>query len=298
MTEEVGAAPPANNPEPATPATELANTPSIESATTDGDVQPGEGQAAPEEEFEEVEREGKKARIPKWLKPELLMQSDYTRKTQEVAEQRKQAEAAAAAVQAERQAWQAYRQEAGQYYALQARIEPYAKITPEQWQKWGLDQPAEAANAWRDYQMLEKQHRDIGTRLAQKDAETQSATERSFVQRYEQVTAKMAQLVPTWNAEASKVGQYLTEQGFDQPSVKLIASHLGATQMARKAYLYDQLMTKHRAAATPAPAPVATPAPVGGQRTATTDLRALASRKDISAFVESRNKATRRPAAR
>lgn len=291
----------ATNPTPA-PASEPASAPEVaptleaETPISAEGEQP-EGQA-PAEEFEDIEREGKKARIPKWLKSELMMQADYTRKTQEVSEQRRQAEAAAAAVQAERQAWQTYREEAGQYYALDAQVKEYGKLSQDQWDQWANQNPVEANNAWRRFQALKEQQRDIGTKLAQKDAETRAATEQGFVQRYEQVNAKMAQLVPTWSAEASKVGQYLTEQGFDQPSVKLIASHLGATQMARKAYLYDQLMTKHRAAATPAPAPVATPAPVGGQRTATTDLRALASRKDISAFVESRNKATRRPAAR
>lgn len=294
MSDVMGAAPPANNPEPATPATELANTPSTEPEITTEGEQPGEGQAAPAEEFEEIEREGKKARIPKWLKPELLMQSDYTRKTQEVAEQRKQAEAAAAAVQAERQAWQTYQQEAAQYYALDAQVKDYAKLSQDQWDQWANQNPVEANNAWRRFQALKDQQREIGAKLAQKDAETRAATEKDFVTRYEQVNAEMAKRSPTWNVEASKVGQYLSER-FDQPSVKLIAGSLAATEMARKAYLYDQLQAKHRAAQTPAPAPVATPAPVGGQRTVSTDLRTLASRKDPSDFISMRNKAERRP---
>lgn len=289
---------PATNPAPTpaetpAPSQEVANTPVADTPIAEGE-QP-EGQAAPAEEFEEFEYEGKKASIPKWLKPLTMMQADYTRKTQEVAEQRKQAEAAAAAVQAERQAWQTYQQEAGQYYALDAQVKDYAKLSQDQWDQWANQNPVEANNAWRRYQALKEQQREIGTRLAHKDAETRAATERDFATRYEQVNAKMAQMVPTWTAEASKVGQYLTEQGFGRADVKLIASHLGATQMARKAYLYDQLQAKHRAAQTPAPAPVATPAPVGGQRTVVTDLRSLASRKDPSDFISARNKAERRP---
>src|SRR5215204_3179929 len=45
------------------------------------------------EELEEIERNGKKYKIPTALKSELLMQQDYTRKTQEVAEQRRAIEA-------------------------------------------------------------------------------------------------------------------------------------------------------------------------------------------------------------
>jgi hypothetical protein len=55
-----------------------------------------EGQRAqtePDEEFEEVERGDKKYRVPKALKGELLMHGDYTRKTQELAEQRRSFEA-------------------------------------------------------------------------------------------------------------------------------------------------------------------------------------------------------------
>jgi hypothetical protein len=46
----------------------------------------------PEEETDEVDLDGKKYRIPKALKSQLMMQADYTRKTQEVAEQRRELE--------------------------------------------------------------------------------------------------------------------------------------------------------------------------------------------------------------
>jgi hypothetical protein len=49
-----------------------------------------EGEAIdPAEDGEEIEHEGRKYLVPKALKPLLLMQADYTRKTQEVAEQRR-----------------------------------------------------------------------------------------------------------------------------------------------------------------------------------------------------------------
>lgn len=42
-----------------------------------------------EDDLEEVEHSGKKYRIPKELKPALMLQADYTRKTQEAAEARR-----------------------------------------------------------------------------------------------------------------------------------------------------------------------------------------------------------------
>lgn len=52
----------------------------------------GAQEGQPEDELEEVEWDGEKYRIPKALKPGLLMQADYTRKTQELAEQRRTVE--------------------------------------------------------------------------------------------------------------------------------------------------------------------------------------------------------------
>lgn len=52
----------------------------------------------PEEETEEVEWDGKKYAVPKPLKAGLMMQADYTRKTQEVAEERKALAARAAEI--------------------------------------------------------------------------------------------------------------------------------------------------------------------------------------------------------
>ena len=51
-------------------------------------------------EFEEVEYEGKRYALPKELKDAILRQSDYTRKTQELAQQREQSTAEIAAEKA------------------------------------------------------------------------------------------------------------------------------------------------------------------------------------------------------
>lgn len=55
-----------------------------------------DGQA--EDDSEEIEHEGAKYRVPKAIKPLLMFQQDYTRKTQEVAEARRTVEAERAAI--------------------------------------------------------------------------------------------------------------------------------------------------------------------------------------------------------
>jgi ribonuclease HII len=58
---------------------------------------------AVEDDTEEVEWDGNKYKIPKAIKPGLMFQSDYTKKTQALSEQRKAFEQHEQAVQAERQ---------------------------------------------------------------------------------------------------------------------------------------------------------------------------------------------------
>lgn len=126
----------ANNPEPVEQETELASEapePELEAVEPEGD----EPEAEAEEEYEEIERGGKRYKIPKELAPELMMQADYTRKTQEAADLRKQA-------LAERESFQreaAIQNELGEERALMARIKAdlqelqeidFTKLTIEQ----------------------------------------------------------------------------------------------------------------------------------------------------------------------
>src|SRR3954462_9621136 len=105
-----------------------------------------------EEGSEEIEHEGRKYLVPKSLKPLLLMQADYTRKTQEVAEQRR-------AVQAERQAL---------HQTSQAELDAYARAAtlgqhPPQhqqadWVAWHDSDPFASSAATSEYNMLRDQH--------------------------------------------------------------------------------------------------------------------------------------------
>jgi hypothetical protein len=80
----------ANNPAPEAnaPGQELADNPAQEIETEEVETEAQEGQAKPDD-TDEIEYEGGKFRVPKVLKDAFLRQADYTRKTQEVADQRK-----------------------------------------------------------------------------------------------------------------------------------------------------------------------------------------------------------------
>lgn len=73
----------------------------------DDDGNPVEGKlAGAEDETEEVEHEGKTYKVHKDLKPALMFNADYTRKTQEVAEARKALDARHQELTTREQSWQ------------------------------------------------------------------------------------------------------------------------------------------------------------------------------------------------
>lgn len=147
-----------NNPAP-DEAQELSPTPEATEAEQSDeapeDQASDEDQAEPLEEFEEVERNGKKYRIPKELAPELLMQSDYTRKTQEVAEQRQAIEQARQQYEAEIQFREATWQETAKLANIEERLNLYQNAD---WRRWHFEKPQEAAAAQAEFMSLQSEY--------------------------------------------------------------------------------------------------------------------------------------------
>ena len=81
--------------------------------------------ASSEDDSEEVEFEGKSYKVPKELKPALLRTDDYTRKTQEVAAQRKAIEDRAQFLQAREQVMAAAAQDMADLRAAEVELEKF-----------------------------------------------------------------------------------------------------------------------------------------------------------------------------
>ena len=158
-----------------------------------------DNESAPEgelpEESEEIEHEGRKYLVPKALKPLLLMQADYTRKTQEVAEQRR-------AVLAERQAL---------HQTSQAELDAYAHATTlgqqlahyqqVDWRAWHDSDPFAAAAATSEYNMLRDQHSQALSRLAQLHGQRTFLAQQDTARRMEQGRAALAKEIPGWSED-------------------------------------------------------------------------------------------------
>ncbi len=146
----------------------------------------------PEELFE-VEANGKKYQLPKELRDQFLMQQDYTRKTQEVAEQRK-------ALEAERQ--QAQQMSEGEFKARAQIVqidEALTEFRQIDWDTWmSRDQPA-AQRAWMQYQRLQDERGNALTQYQQIQQERTLQEQRETAERLQKGLSELQAKIPDWS---------------------------------------------------------------------------------------------------
>lgn len=145
---------------------EVAPEPSPNEATPDEtNLEQDDGLENAEPEFDEVDYNGNKYKVPKDLAPVLQkadsLQADYTRKTQEVAEMRRFAETQIQHVQREQQINSEISQEIGQLASVESQLAQYQNAD---WQGWMAQNPAAAQAGMAEMRDLEnKQAKLRGT---------------------------------------------------------------------------------------------------------------------------------------
>lgn len=226
-----------------------------------------EGQPV-EDEFEEIEWEGKTYKVPKPLKEGVLRQKDYTQKTQELAEQRRQHEAQQEAFKAHAQHFETYKKEYAQLAAIDDQLARYQSVD---WTKFSQDDPANAQAAFFRYDQLRNARASVAETIAQKEHAKAFETQQETAKRIKQAKAVLSRDIPGWGPElqmklrdfASKSYGYADDalDAIDDPrSVKVL----------HDAYVGRQLIAKQRAAekeVKPSAEPVT---PVGGRSASAT----------------------------
>jgi hypothetical protein len=177
------------------------------------------------------------------LQSGYLRQSDYTKKTQTVAEARKRADAELASIAETREAYAARLSE-----MEQALSQP--ELTAEQWAELEENDPIaflKAQNTARDRRDTAAAMQAEQQRVQEeKQRELQADVQASLVQE----TEKLLEVIPEWRDEEvaaeQKTALYTYAQrnlGFSQEELYRMGDHR-AVNTLRKAYLYDQLMDK------------------------------------------------------
>jgi hypothetical protein len=217
-----------------------------------------EGAEPEEDDSEEIDHNGEKYKIPKALKDAFLMQKDYTQKTQEVAEAKKQMESQQAQFQQQVQFQQAHLQDFAQLTALEQQIAKYQNVN---WQELIDQDPVEAMKLDRQYRSLTDAHQFTMNKLQQAQQHQALEAQQFTAKQIEQGRAALASELKDWSPEVGKeVSTYLKSYerlGLNDAVLKDINNGVyGPLPIiwARKAQLYDQLTSK-AAQKTPAAPP-------------------------------------------
>lgn len=231
----------------------------------DIDDDAGDDDQASDEEFEEIEHAGKKHKIPKDLKPLLMMQQDYTRKTQEVSEHRKALEQHAQAIRAQEQAiaQQAEAQKQNikgyaQLANLDERLQEYANVD---WDTLEQKDPFEAQKHWRLMGQLKEQRQGLAQQLhhheqqsqheqRQKHLEAQQAQKQEFAKRAEETLREVQRDIKGWNEQvAGQVSEYAQKSlGYSPQELMMATGDPRAFKVLWKAWKFDQAVAKKSAA--------------------------------------------------
>lgn len=156
-------------------------------------------------ELEEVDYEGDQYRVPKKLKEALLRHSDYTRKTQELAEQRRLIEATSADLAAQRanvQLEAQFNQEAVQDIAqIKATESTIAQFKAVDWDRLSDSDPVQAQKLWFQYQNAQNVLSELKQTVSHKYQQFQSAVAQNRSAAIQQGLESLKKDIPGWGPE-------------------------------------------------------------------------------------------------
>ena len=147
---------------------------------------------------EEIEFEGEKFKVPAKLKDAFLRQADYTRKTQEVAEIRKQAEAQAETVKQREAFIQQNVSEVARIHAIDAELAQFGQVNWDQ--LWDSD-PVQAGKLNQRAQMLQAQRAQTEQVLTQRQAQFVQWQQQEAAKRLNEGQQVLKREIPNWGTE-------------------------------------------------------------------------------------------------
>lgn len=259
----------------------------VEIELEDLEVTDDESATTEDDELDEIEKNGKKYKIPKALKDDFLMHQDYTKKTQSVAEERKALEAQHEAVRQQAEFQQAHIQEIVKFNRIGEEL---GKFEGVDWNALYDSDPVEAMKLDRHYKGLQEQFKQTQGTIQQAEQWQALNRQQETARLIEQGRATLASEIKDWSPETGKqVGEYLkgySRVGVNDQILKQIDQGVYGSLpiiLAHKARLYDQLVEKaanKKAPQAPPPPPVTK---VGSKSTVTKSVSAM-SDKEFAAW--------------
>ena len=151
-----------------------------------------------DDEFEDVEWNGKTIKAPKGLKESLMMQADYTRKTQEVAEKRRELDGYAQQLTEQARTSEEDLTLRAKYMTNAEQLNEYRQIN---WDAWTQQDPIEAQQAFIRFQNLERQTAEVGNQLQQRAQQRTVEAQQDLAKRINETREFAKTSIPNYTPE-------------------------------------------------------------------------------------------------
>ena len=171
-----------------------------------------DGEPEIEEELEEVDINGKSYRIPKDLKSNIMMQQDYTRKTQEVAEQRKALESEQGRIRNIEASQQQHFKTYAEIASIDAQLAEYKEVD---WNAAYKENPQLAQQHQFRHGQLEKERSEKENTLKEQESQALNEQQGRTAQQLEESQRRLASEIKGWSGDTAKnVASKASELGF------------------------------------------------------------------------------------
>jgi hypothetical protein len=189
-----------------------------EQAASESDEQAAdaEGEQTPQAETElvEVEFSGKQYKLPPELKDALMAQSDYTRKTQEVAERQRLVDLQMMQMQHEANFQQSVRQEFNDLAQLEYEISRYKNVD---WSSLDTDTYIRTKSV---LDTLKEQKSDVEKKIDAKRNEYGQGLQQLMEQAKQKGNEYLSRVIPKWGPETGKeLATYGTQEGYSDVEI-------------------------------------------------------------------------------
>lgn len=212
-----------------------------------------EQQPSPDDGLEEFDWNGQKIKGPKGLKDGVLMQADYTRKTQEIAETRRQLDERAQHIEQQTKAGEEEMNARAALISIDSDLKSYENVD---WDAWEAQDLFAAQAGFRKFQQLQAARGQVATYLGDRQKARTDQTQQDTAKRLQETRQFAETKIKGWTPEVdAKITEFATKElGFDWNTLK--AAYTPAVYKAlHLAYLGHQAITKPT---TPAPKPAIT----------------------------------------
>lgn len=196
------------------------NTPADVEGSEEESTEELDTESTEEDDSEEIEYEGEKFKVPAKLKEAFLRQADYTRKTQEVAELRRQAEAQAESVKQRETFIQQNVAEVARIHAIDAELAQFQQVNWDQ--LWDSD-PVQAGKLNQRAQMLQAQRAQTEQVLTQRQAQFLQEQQQQAAMRLQEGQRVLQREIPGWGQEIQdKLRDYALASGWTPSELQAV----------------------------------------------------------------------------